>query len=57
MISDIKMDGKFTCKAILVAGGHKRVPPSSTTYSSVVTRESFRLEFPIDGLNNLYIFD
>ena len=38
MIFDIKMDGKFTCKAILVAGGRDMAPPLSTTYSSVVTR-------------------
>ena len=28
MIFDINMDGKFTRKAILVAGGHKTAPPS-----------------------------
>ena len=38
MIFDIKMDGKFTRKARLVAGRHKMAPPSSINYSSVVTR-------------------
>ena len=55
MIFDIKMDGKFTCKARLVAGGHKTEPLFSITFPSVVTRESVRLEFIIDGLNDLYI--
>ena len=30
-------------------------PPPSTTYSSAVTRESVKLKFLIDGLNNLDI--
>ena len=38
MIFDIKMDGKFTCKTRLVAGGHKMVPTFSITYSIVLTR-------------------
>eukprot|EP00957_Ditylum_brightwellii_P132163 10077067-Ditylum_brightwellii.AAC.1 len=40
MIFDIKMDGNFTRKARYVAGGHMTDPPSSITYSSVVSRES-----------------
>ena len=32
MIFDIKMDGKFTIKSILVADGHTTSPPSSITY-------------------------
>ena len=32
MIFDIKMNDKFTRKARLVAGGHKKAPSSSTTY-------------------------
>ena len=43
MIFDIKMDGKFTRKARLVADGHKTKAPSSITYSSVVSRDSVRL--------------
>ena len=34
MIFNIIMDGKFTRKTRLVAGGHKMAPPSSITYSS-----------------------
>ena len=43
MIFDIKMDGKFTKKEILVADGHTTSPTSPTspiTRSSVVFRES-----------------
>ena len=39
---DIKMDGKFTRKARLVADGQKTNVPSSIIYSSVVSRESVR---------------
>ena len=39
MIFDIKMDGKFTRKSRLVAGGHNMTPPYSITFSSVVTRK------------------
>ena len=38
MIFDIKMDGKCTQKATIVAGDHKTESPSSTTYSGFVTR-------------------
>ena len=38
MIFNIKMDGKFTRKSRLVSSGHKTSPPSSITYSIVVTR-------------------
>ena len=38
MIFYVNMDGKFTRKAILVADGHTTAPPSSITYSSVVSR-------------------
>ncbi len=53
MIFDIKMDG--TRKARLVAGGHVTDPPTSITYSSVVSRESVRIAFIIAALNNLDI--
>ena len=53
MIFDIKMDSKFTCKSRLVAGRHKTETPFSTTYFSVVTRESVRLEFVIYGMDNM----
>ncbi|GFH48949.1 hypothetical protein CTEN210_05425 [Chaetoceros tenuissimus] len=56
MIFDIKMDGKFTRKARLVAGGHVTDPPSATTYSSVVSRDSVRIALTIASLNDLDLF-
>jgi hypothetical protein len=56
MIFDVKMDGSFTRKARLVAGGHTTETPASITYSSVVSRESVRLAFTIAGLNDLDVF-
>lgn len=53
LIFDIKMDGKFTRKARFVAGGHTTSPPSSVTYSSVVSRDSVRICFVIATLNGL----
>ena len=38
-----------------MSGGHNTAPPSSATYSSVVTRESVRMAFLIYGMNNLDI--
>ena len=55
MIFDIKMDGKFTRKARLVADGHTTDAPSSITYSSVVSRDSVRIAFTIAALNDLDI--
>jgi len=43
IIFNIKMD--FTRKARFVAGGHKTDPPTSLTYSSVVSRDSVRIGF------------
>ena len=56
MIFDIKMDGDFTRKARLVAGGHTTEAPASITYSSVVSRESVRIAFLVAALNDLQIF-
>jgi hypothetical protein len=53
IIFDIKMDGKFTRKARLVAGGHTTDPPASITYSSVVSRDSVRICFMLAALNDL----
>ena len=53
MIFDVKMD--FTCKARFVAGGHVTDPPTSITYSSVVSRDSVRIAFLIAALNDLEI--
>lgn len=56
MIFDIKMDGKFTRKARLVADGHLTKAPSSITYSSVVSRDSVRIALTIAALNDLELF-
>ena len=56
MIFDIKMDGKFTRKARLVADGHLTKTPSSITYSSVVSRDSVRIALMIASLNDLDLF-
>jgi hypothetical protein len=53
MVFDIKMD--FTRKARFVAGGHTTDPPSSLTYSSVVSRDSVRIALLVVALNNLDI--
>ena len=50
MIFDIKMD--FTRKARFVAGGHTTDPPSSSTYSSVVARDSVRIALILAALND-----
>ena len=55
MIFDIKMDGRFTRKAHYVAGGHTTAPPSSITYSSVVSRDSIRIAFALSALNGVDI--
>ena len=56
MIFDINMDGNFTRKEILVADGHTTAPPSSITYSCVLSGESVRITFILASLNDLYIF-
>ena len=56
MIFDTKMDGKFTIKARLVDDGHTTAPPSSITYSSVVSKDSVSIVFLLASLNDLDIF-
>ena len=51
MIFDVKMD--LTRKARLVAGGHQTDPPKESMYSSVVSRESIRIAFTLEALNDL----
>jgi hypothetical protein len=53
MVFDVRMD--FTQTARLVAGGHMTDPPSSLTYSSVVSRDNVRIMFLIAALNDLQI--
>jgi len=55
MIFDI-MDGDFMRKAQLVAGEHTTKTPASSTYSSVVSRESVRVAFLLAALNDLDVF-
>ena len=50
---EVKID--LRCKARYVAGGHLTDPPSSITYSTVVSRESVRIAFLIAALNDLNI--
>jgi len=50
------MDGEFTRKARLVASGHMTETPASSTYSSVVSRESVRVAFLPMALNDLELF-
>ena len=56
IIFDIKMDGNFTRKVGLVVDGHTTAPPSSITYSSVVSREIVRIAFLLTSLDDLDIF-
>ena len=56
MIFDIEMDGKFTRKSILVTDSHTKAPPSSITYSIVLSRESVGIVFLLASLNDLEIF-
>ena len=53
IIFDIKLGENFRRKARLVADGHKTEPPSSVTYSSVVSRDSVRLCLLYAALNDL----
>jgi hypothetical protein len=53
MIFDVKVD--LTRKARFVAGGHWTDPPSQTTYSTVVSRDSVRITFLIAALNDIEI--
>ena len=56
MIFDIKMDGKFTKKARLVANGNETPAlPKYDQYASVVSRESVRIGFLYAALNDLDI--
>ena len=54
MIFDVKMED-FQRKARLVAGGHMTEAPPTTTYASVVSRETVRLALTIAALNDLEV--
>ena len=49
------MDGKFTRKSRFVAGGRLTDTPSTSTYSTVVTRESVRITLLLARLNELEV--
>ena len=53
MVFDIKLGENFRRKARLVADGHLTNPPSSVTYSSVVSRDSVRICLLVAALNDL----
>ena len=55
MIFDIKLGENFRRKARLVGGGHTTRTPSSTTFPSVVSRDSVRIDLTIAALKNLDI--
>ena len=55
LVFDIKMSEGFRRKARLVADGHKTDPPSSVTYSTVVSRDSIRIILMIAALNDLEV--
>jgi hypothetical protein len=52
MIFDVKMED-FRRKARFVAGGHTTYTPHAMNYSSVVSRESVRIELTLAALNDL----
>ena len=55
MIFDIKLGENFRRKSRQVGGGHTTTSTLSITYLSVVSRDSFRIEFLIAALNGLEI--
>ena len=55
MIFDIKLVENFRKKERLVGEGHTTTAPSSITFSSVISRDSVRIDLTIAELNNLDI--
>ena len=52
-IFEIKIGKRFRRKACMVAGGYMTKTPASLTYSSIVSRDSVRVELKIAALNGL----
>ena len=52
MIFDINMGENFQRRSQMVAGSHMTTSTSYITYSSVVSRESFRITLTIGALKN-----
>jgi hypothetical protein len=55
LVFDVKLGGNNRRKARYCADGHKTQPPSSVTYSTVVSRDSVRLILLIAALNDLSV--
>ena len=55
IIFDVKLGENFRRKARFVADGHRTDPPASSTYSTVVSRDSVRICLTIAALNDLQI--
>ena len=53
MIFDVKLGENFRYEARLLGGGHTKTAPESVTYSSAVSRDSFRIALTIASLNDL----
>ena len=53
LIFDVKMD--FTCKARIVADGHKMPEPSISPYAGAVSRDTVQIAFTYAALNDLDI--
>ena len=53
MIFDVKMGKNFRRKAQIVADGHNTKTLVGMTYSSVVSRDSFRIALTQAALNDL----
>ena len=55
MIFDVKLGENFRRKARLLGGGQTTTAPDSTTYSSVVSRDSVLIALTIAAFNDLDI--
>ena len=55
IIFDVKMRENLRCNEQMVAGGNNTTAPSSTNYSSVVSRYSVRIPLTVHALNNLRV--
>ena len=53
LVFDVKLGENFRRKARFCADGHKTDPPTSTTYSTVVSRDSIRIILLVAALNEL----
>ena len=56
MIFDININEIFNGKARLVSGGHTTELPTSTTYSSFISRDSVRVVFMLAAINDIDVY-